>query len=123
MAPGDEVVLETRDGLDGQLTRDERARGLRDLDLGLGHPLTGPVFVDGAEPGDVLEVEILGYETPTFGVNGVIPGFGFLADVFTEPFLVRWELDGARPAPTSFPASPCRRASMPAWSAWPRPRS
>ena len=65
------------------------------LDLGLAHPLTGPVFVVGAEPGDVLEVEILGYETPDFGVNGVIPGFGFLADLFTEPFLVRWELDGA----------------------------
>jgi formamidase len=52
--------------------------------------------VTGAEPGDVLAVEILEYETPTFGVNAVIPGFGFLTDVFTEPFLVRWELDGAR---------------------------
>jgi formamidase len=96
--PGDEVVLETRDGLDGQLTRDSTHADCGTLDLGLGHPLTGPVLVEGAEPGDVLEVEILGYETPDFGVNGVIPGFGFLADVFTEPFLVRWELDaeGAR---------------------------
>jgi formamidase len=50
--------------------------------------------VDGAEPGDVLEVELLRYETPDFGVNGVVPGFGFLADVFTEPFLVPWELEG-----------------------------
>ena len=65
------------------------------LDLGLGHPLTGPIAVEGAEPGDVLEIELVAYETPDFGVNGVIPGFGFLADVFTEPFLVGWELDGA----------------------------
>jgi formamidase len=43
----------------------------------------------------VLEVELVDFETPTFGVNCVIPGFGFLADVFTEPFLVPWELDGA----------------------------
>ena len=95
VAPGDEVVFETRDGLDGQLTRESRHEDCATLDLGLGHPLTGPVFVEGAEPGDVLEVELLAYETPAFGVNCVIPGFGFLADVFTEPFLVRWELDGA----------------------------
>jgi len=88
-------VFETRDGLDGQLTRDSIHADCGTLDLGLGHPLTGPVFVDGAEPGDVLAIEILGYETPSFGVNGVIPGFGFLDDLFTEPFLVGWELDGA----------------------------
>jgi formamidase len=92
--PGDVVTLETRDGLDGQLTRKSTHADCGLLELGLGHPLTGPVFVEGAEPGDVLDVELLAYETPEFGVNGVIPGFGFLADVFTEPFLVRWELDG-----------------------------
>ena len=42
----------------------------------------------------MLEVEFVGYETPSFGVNAVIPGFGFLEDLFTEPFLVPWELDG-----------------------------
>ena len=84
--PGREIVLETRDGLDGQLTRDSTDADCATLDLGLAHPLTGPVFVDGAEPGDVLAVELLGYETP---------GFGLLADIFVEPFLVRWELDGS----------------------------
>ncbi len=93
--PGEEVVFETRDGLDGQLTCDSRHADCGTLDLGVAHPLTGPVFVEGAEPGDVLAVEFLGYETPSFGVNGVIPGFGFLDDLFTEPFLVPWELDGA----------------------------
>ncbi len=93
--PGREIVLETRDGLDGQLTRDSTDADCATLDLGLAHPLTGPVFVDGAEPGDVLAVELLGYETPGFGVNAVIPGFGLLADIFVEPFLVRWELDGS----------------------------
>jgi formamidase len=95
VAPGDVVTLETRDGLDGQLTRVSAHEDCARLDDGLAHPLTGPLFVEGAEPGDVLEVELLGYETPAFGVNAVIPGFGFLADVFTEPFLVPWELDGA----------------------------
>jgi formamidase len=94
VAPGDIVTLETRDGLDGQLTRESSHADCGRLDLGLGHPLTGPLYVEGAEPGDVLEVELVAYETPDFGVNGVIPGFGFLTDVFTEPFLVPWELDG-----------------------------
>lgn len=91
--PGDVVTLETRDGLDGQLTRDSVHADCAALDLGLGHPLTGPVYVEGAEPGDVLEIGLVAYETPDFGVNGVIPGFGFLADLFTEPFLVGWDLD------------------------------
>jgi formamidase len=88
------VTLETRDGLDGQLTRESTHADCGRLDGGLAHPLTGPLEVDGAEPGDVIEVELLEYETPSFGVNCVIPGFGFLADVFTDPFLVGWELDG-----------------------------
>ena len=68
--PGDVVTLETRDGLDGQLTRDSVHADCAALDLGLGHPLTGPVHVEGAEPGDVLEVGLVAYETPDFGVNG-----------------------------------------------------
>jgi formamidase len=86
--PGDVVTLECRDGLDGQLTRSSTHADCDAPDLGTAHPLTGPVFVEGAEPGDVLEVELLAYETPDFGVNCVIPGFGFLADLFTEGFLV-----------------------------------
>ncbi len=92
--PGDTITLETQDGLAGQLTRASTHADCETPDLGPAHPLTGPVFVEGAEPGDVLEVEILGYETPDFGVNCVVPGFGFLADVFTEGFFVPWELDG-----------------------------
>lgn len=101
--PGDVVTLETRDGLDGQLTRSSTHADCTALDLGLGHPLTGPVLVQGAEPGDVLEVELLGYETPDFGVNGVLPGFGFLTDLFAEPFLVPWELDGTQARSVELP--------------------
>ena len=103
VAPGDELTLETRDGLDGALTRASTHADCGRLDLGLAHPLTGPVHVEGAEPGDVLEVALVGYETPDFGVNGVIPGFGFLADLFTEPFLVGWELDGTHARSAELP--------------------
>lgn len=92
--PGEEITLETRDGIDGQLTPASTHADVAAIDLGLGHPLTGPVLVEGAEPGDVVEIELLAYETAGFGVTAVIPGFGFLADVFTDPFLVKWEIAG-----------------------------
>jgi formamidase len=103
VVPGEVVTLETRDGLDGQLTRESTHGDCDAPDLGTAHPLTGPVYVEGAEPGDVLEVELLEYETPSFGVNCVIPGFGFLADVFTSGFLVPWELDGTHARSSELP--------------------
>ncbi len=92
VAPGDEVTLECTDGICGQLTRESSHADAGTLDLGGAHPLTGPVFVEGAEPGTVLEVEFVAYEPDDFGTTAVIPGFGFLADLFTEPYLVKWEI-------------------------------
>ena len=101
--PGEVITLETRDGIDGQLTRESTHADAAALDLGLGHPLTGPVFVEGIEPGDVLEVEFLAYETADFGITALIPGFGFLADLFPDPFVVQWEIDGDRARSTELP--------------------
>ena len=56
---GEEVVLETRDALDGQLTASSTVEDFGSLDTGAVHPLTGPVLVKGAEPGDLLEIEFL----------------------------------------------------------------
>lgn len=92
IAAGDQVTLETRDGIDDQLGRGSTHADVLAVDLGLGHPLTGPVAVEGAEPGDLLEVDFVAYETADFGVTPIFPGFGFLDDVFTEPYLVAWEI-------------------------------
>jgi formamidase len=92
VAPGEELRLECEDGLAGQLTPASVHADAGRLDLGLGHPLSGPVFIEGAEPGDVLGVELLSYETSDVGVTAVIPGFGFLADLFPDPYVVQWEL-------------------------------
>jgi formamidase len=92
VAVGEEIRLEAEDGLDGQLTRESSHADAGTLDLGLGHPLTGPVYVNGAKPGDLLEVELLAYETDDFGTTAVIPGFGYLADLFPDPYLVKWEI-------------------------------
>src|SRR5581483_4339033 len=90
--PGEEIRLETEEGLGGQFTRDSTHEDVRHANLGLGHPLTGPVYVNGAEPGQVLEVELVAYESADYGNTAVIPGFGFLADLFPDPYLVKWEI-------------------------------
>jgi formamidase len=96
VAPGETLTLETEDGLAGQLGRESTHEDAGSLDLGLGHPLAGPVRIEGAEPGDLLEVEFVAYEAADFGVTAVIPGFGYLADLFTEPYLVKWEIAEGR---------------------------
>jgi len=90
--PGDEVVVDCRDGLDGQITPATLDADLLALDLNRGHPLSGPIAVRGAEPGDVLRIEILAIEPDGFGSTAVFPGFGLLGDLFDDPFLVTWGL-------------------------------
>jgi len=92
--PGDTVIMGTRDALDGGITRKTTSNDLTRLELGTIHPLTGPVYVNGAEPGDLLEVDILKIEPQSFGYTFIIPGFGILRDYFLKPFLVKWDIDG-----------------------------
>jgi formamidase len=93
--PGDEVTFEIRDSRDRTIGPDSDHADLLGTPS-LAHPLTGPLAVAGAEPGDVLELEVLGYETDDFGWTAIWPGSGFLGDLFERPFLARWELDGDR---------------------------
>ena len=91
-APGDEVVLETRDAFDGQMGRGIALDAVAAVDLDRLHPLTGPVYVEGAEPGDLLDIEILDIEPDGYGYTAQVPGFGFLRDEFPEPFKVDWDI-------------------------------
>jgi formamidase len=100
VSPGDEVVVHTRDAVDGQFTMGSSHEDVVRCDRSVVHPLTGPIRVEGAEPGDVLSVEVLEIVPHSFGYTAEIPGFGFLAEDFPEPFLVRWELaDGWATSP------------------------
>ena len=65
---------------------------LADLEVERVHPLTGPVFVKGAQPGDLLEVEFLDIVSEPHGASAIVPGLGFLRDVYTTPFLVHWSI-------------------------------
>ena len=89
---GEEVVLETRDAFDGQMRPGVTEADFAGMDAGVIHPLTGPVAVKGAEPGDLLEVEFVDIQPQPYAFSVIFPGFGFLRDVFTEPFMVHWSI-------------------------------
>jgi formamidase len=90
--PGDRVILETLDALDGQITAQSTAADVAAVNLDVVHPLTGPVYVNGAEPGDLLEVNIVDVEPQPFAFTTQVPGFGFLRDEFPDPHIVRWQI-------------------------------
>jgi formamidase len=93
VSPGDELTLDLRDSMDAEVTRESTDEDLLSLPA-ISHVLTGPVEVEGAVPGDVLELEILDYETADFGWTAVLPEYGPLGDLIERPFLVRWSLEG-----------------------------
>ena len=84
---GETVELECADASGGQLNGDSTAQDVATMDLNRVNPITGPVFVKGAEPGDVLAVEILEFTPKQWGWTAIIPGFGLLADEFPDPWL------------------------------------
>jgi len=92
VAAGEEIVLETRDAVDGQLPPDATVADFANFERGAVHPLTGPVFVKDAEPGDGLEIEFLDIVPQPTAFSAILPGLGFLRDVMTTPYLVHWRI-------------------------------
>ncbi|KTG10412.1 acetamidase [Haloprofundus marisrubri] len=93
--PGEVVRFECRDALDGQVTQDSTADDLANASFDPVHPLTGPVAVEGAEPGDVLAVDLLDFEHKGWGFTGYMPGemgLGLLPEDFEEAGLHIWDL-------------------------------
>jgi acetamidase/formamidase len=65
------------------------------LDFGRVNPVTGPIWIEGAQPGDTLVVNILEFEPSGWGWTAIIPGFGLLSEDFPEPFLQVSEYDAS----------------------------
>lgn len=87
VAPGDVVELQLQDASGGQIDRDADAAAVGRLDMSAVNPCTGPVLVDGAEPGDDLVVTFDEIATASWGWTANIPGFGLLADDFPTAHL------------------------------------
>ncbi len=81
------VEVYTKEATDGQLALGSTVDAVAALDFGRIHALTGPIYVEGAEPGDVLSVTLHEIEAGDWGWVAVVPGFGFLADEFPDAYL------------------------------------
>ena len=102
IAPGESVEFETAEASGGQLDERSDAASVLNLDFARINPVTGPLYVDGAEPGDVLRITILAFTPTNWGWTAVIPGFGLLADQFPEPALHIWRFEGESLAPAAY---------------------
>src|SRR5580658_1021412 len=94
IAPGDTVHLECADSSGAQVRPGMTVADFLKIDRGRIHALTGPIFVESAEPGDVVQVDVLEVAHRGWGWSSVITGLGFLKDQFREPYLFHWQLDG-----------------------------
>lgn len=92
--PGDTVVFDTRDAADHYYTPSSTAADVAARGPFRGHPLTGPVRIRGARPGDALRMEILEVApAATFGWTHIRPGRGLLPESdFPKPHLQIWDL-------------------------------
>jgi acetamidase/formamidase len=92
--PGDEVQIECVDSSGGQVRPGMTVEDYLAIDRTRIHALTGPIWIDGAEPGDVLEVHVLATRHSGWGWSSVVDGLGFLKERFREPYLFHWQLEG-----------------------------
>jgi acetamidase/formamidase len=102
VAPGTTIEFEVPDASAGQLTPASTVADVAVLDFGKVNPVVGPIFIDGARPGDALKVTLEEFKPSGFGWTANIPGFGLLADQFADPALHIWKYDTATMAPAAF---------------------
>src|ERR1700730_2019397 len=92
ISSGTQVEIQTLDAMDGQVRPGMKSAELLGANPRRVHPLTGPVYIEGAEPGDLLAIEIDTIATADRGFTVILPDFGFLRDLYPEPFVVHWEM-------------------------------
>ncbi len=92
IAPGDTVYFECVDASGAQVNPHMTLPEYLAIDRGRIHALTGPVFVASAEPGDVLQIDVLDVAHKGWGWTSVVEGLGFLKERFADPFLFHWRL-------------------------------
>jgi acetamidase/formamidase len=110
VAPGATIEFECLDASGGQLTAASTLADLAALDFARINPTTGPVYIDGAEPGDAVKITIGAFAPSGFGWTANIPGFGLLADQFPDPALHLWSYDKVAMTPAAY--SPVGRVPL-----------
>lgn len=85
IAPGDVIKVETNDCFYQQITSEDQV--LNEIDYDRLNPATGPIYVEGAEPGDLLKIKIVSIDVKDRGVAAVVPDEGALGDQVTKPII------------------------------------
>ena len=102
IAPGETVEFHPVDSSGGQLNPSSTLADLAKLDFAKVNPVAGPVYIEGAEPGDAIKVTLLDFAPSGWGWTANIPGFGLLADQFKDPALHIWKYDLGTLAPAMY---------------------
>ncbi len=90
---GDVVTIETKDAADGHFTLNSTHKDVLNRDLSKVHPLTGPIYIEEAEAGDILQVDILEYELSEWGWTLIAEERGYLPEDFPVNYLKIWRYD------------------------------
>jgi len=93
ISPGDTVAIECVDASGGQVRPGMSTADYLAIDRTRIHALTGPIAIEGARPGDVLEIEVLETRHSGWGWTSIVEGLGFLKERFREPCLFHWQLE------------------------------
>ena len=99
IAPGSTILFYCHDSSAGQLGPSSTVQDVVNLDFGKINPVSGPIHIEGAAPGDSVKVTIESFAPSGWGWTANIPGFGLLADQFTDPALTLWKYDPDTLAP------------------------
>jgi len=94
---GETIEIDTVDSSGSQLNINSTIDDVKNLDFSKVNPVTGPIFIEDAKEGDVIEVELINFIASGWGWTAVIPGFGLLADEFTDPDLNLWKYNKDNP--------------------------
>jgi acetamidase/formamidase len=93
IAPGESLEFDVIDASGGQLRATSTVDDVRRMDFAKINPVNGPVYIEGAEPGDILKITLLAFASSGWGWTANIPGFGLLAEDFKAPALNLWRYD------------------------------
>jgi len=102
ISPGETIVVETIDASGGQLNSNSTLQDVTSLNFEKVNPVTGPIQVNGAQPGDVVAITFLDFHPSGWGWTANIPGFGLLAEDFPEPALHLWTYETNLTKPAAF---------------------
>jgi acetamidase/formamidase len=102
VAPGTTLEFHCHDSSNGYFTPSSVTADVANMPFDKINPVSGPIFIEGAMPGDVVKVTIDSFKPSGFGWTANIPGFGLLADQFKDPALALWHYDTESLAPAAF---------------------